>query len=129
MSISELDENCKLQAKIDEMVTYFVDEGPKALGSFVICDVSHSLPFLKERKLDSGIVIPKPQSYNPEHNKESVPFDGIVVGVGPDCKVLAAGDHICLPLNNNSMWMINWKGNPPNRKYIVMLEESIRARF
>ena len=122
-------DNKKLEVNKEELLEYYKENGPAVLGKFVVVDTSHSLPFLKERTLESGVVVPAPKTYDDEHNKSSVPFDGIVVGVGPDCTIIEPGDHICLPLNNNSMWMINWKGNLPTRKYVVMLEESIRARF
>jgi hypothetical protein len=127
--MSVYDDNEKLQVEIDEIVQYFEENGPGALGNHVIVDVSHSLPFLKERTLSSGLVVPAPKAYDMEHNKEAVPHDGIVVSVGPDCELIAAGDHICLPLNNNEMWMLSWKGRNPSKKYVVMLEKSVRARF
>jgi len=124
-----LDEIGKIEESVEEIISYYSENGPAALVNFVIVDVSHSLPFLKERKTAGGVVIPAPKNYDMEHNKDAVPFDGIVVSVGNECSRIVPGDHVCLPLNNNAMWMLNWKGKSPLKKYVVMEEQSIRAKF
>jgi len=129
MSVEELDDNEVLTERINEVLNDYKEEGPAALGKNVIVDVSHALPFLKARTLSSGIYIPAPTKFDDAHNKDSIPTDGVVVAVGPECTLINIGDHICLPLGNSQMFLLDWKGRKATKKYVSCNEDVVRARF
>lgn len=99
-----------------------MSELPLALFDNVIVDVSHALPAKAEKVSEGGIILAK--DIVPE-----IPTDGVVVGVGPDCKVIRAGMRICLPLNAGAMRYLDWKGKAKEVRYAVMAEKSIPAVF
>ncbi len=96
---------------------------PVALFNNIIVDVSHAKSASDEKLSDGGIIL-KPATKQPE-----IPTDGIIVSVGPDCKVLRAGMRICLPLNAGAMRYLDWGGKDKDLKYTVMAESSVPAVF
>ena len=93
---------------------------PKALFSNVIVDVSHAAA--KEKVSEGGIVLQATTT-------EKIPTDGIVISVGPDCKVIEVGNRVVLPLNTGAMKHFDWQEKPKDKKYAVMDEKSIPAVF
>ena len=100
--------------------------GPKATFSYVIVDVSPAIrnrdKFIK--KEDQLLFVPNPE---PEAMEASIPATGIVVSIGPDCKVIKVGDRIVYP--NGKAANINWEEKPSDKKYITALEGNIAGVF
>ncbi len=96
---------------------------PLALFNNIIVDVSHAKSAVDEKVSDGGIIL-REASKQPE-----IPTDGVIVSVGPDCKVLQVGMRICLPLNAGAMRYLDWKGKAKDEKYTVMSESSVPAVF
>jgi co-chaperonin GroES (HSP10) len=95
---------------------------PLAMFDNVIVDVSHAVAAGKEKVSEGGIILK--QEVTPE-----IPTDGLVVGVGPDCKIIQVGMRVCLPLNAGAMRYLDWKGKDKEVKYTIMSEKSIPAVF
>lgn len=95
---------------------------PLALFDNVIVDVSHAIGANKETVSEGGIILKSDAV--PE-----IPTDGVVVGVGPDCKVIREGMRICLPLNAGAMRYLDWKGKDKEVRYAIMHEPTIPAVF